>query len=84
MTGMAPGTELDVLTGLGNGFDVSLSLIHIFHRLLQQDLAAVGNFVDKVHRRARDLHAARERGLMHPQAIDVYKRQRRSSVRASA
>ena len=23
MTGMAPGTELDVLTGLGNGFDVS-------------------------------------------------------------
>ena len=25
MTGMAPGTELDVLTGLGNGYDVSRS-----------------------------------------------------------
>ena len=28
MTGMAPGTELDVLTGLGNGYDVSRSGEH--------------------------------------------------------
>ena len=28
MTGMAPGTELDVLTGLGNGYDVSRSVEH--------------------------------------------------------
>ena len=28
MTGMAPGTELDVLTGLGNGYDVSCSGEH--------------------------------------------------------
>ena len=41
MTGMAVGTELDVLTGLGNGFDVSRGGHAVGHKAAETD-AAVG------------------------------------------
>ena len=40
--------------------------------LLGDDLAAVGNFIDEVHRSAGDLHAVAKGRLMHPETIEAF------------